>query len=314
MEDPRIEIDLVIPMVFPQDPEWRREYKRYHSGDATQNTRFRSWGTEQLLVRCCMKFMPWLRCIHILLAQESQVQGWMKDLAESHEAQCPEVRVVFHREFIPERLLPCFASPCIEMFLHRIPGLSEYFIYGNDDMFPLSPLEQEDFFRSAGPDGTMLPCQKITERVYPPNPNIFQRKCLYQLNMIAEHYGKHYTKKWPDTGHIFAAIRKSSCEEVWRRHGDEISMYLSPLKRNDRSYNHYIYQLYQQFSGEFVEHRPPRHYVDQKTPTKQLAGIIADPRAGIVCLNDNENTYDWRTRAAVARREIEKKLDTECLI
>ncbi len=312
MEDVRSEIDLVIPMVFPQDPEWRREYSRYHSGDATQNTRFRSWATEELLIRCCIKFMPWLRRIYILLAQESQMQRWMKNLAaEAQGTMQPEVRTVFHREFIPEKLLPCFASPCIEMFLHRIPGLSEYFIYGNDDMFPLSPLQPEDFFRQAEPDGTLLPCQKITERAYPPKPNIFQRKCLYQLNMIAKPYGKHYAEKWPDTGHIFAAIRRSSCEEVWRRHGDEISANLSPLKRNDRSCNHYIYQLYQQFSGQFVEHRPPRHYVDQRTPTKQLAGIIADPRAGIVCLNDNESTYDWRTRAAVARQEIKKKLDIE---
>lgn len=304
------DIDLVIPMVFPADPEWRREYQRFHIGDATKSERFRSWGTEELLVRCCIKFMPWLRRIYILLAQESQVQEWMKNLAaEPQGAIQPEVRTVFHREFMPANMLPCFASPCIEMFLHKIPGLSEYFIYGNDDMFPLSPLQPEDFFRQAEPDGTLLPCQKITERVYPPNPNIFQRKCMYQLNMIAERYGKHYTAKWPDTGHIFAAIRKSSCEEVWRRHGDEITYYLSPLKRNDRSYNHYIYMLYQHFEGLYVEHRPPRHYTDHETPTQRLAEIIRDPQAGMVCLNDNEKIFDWKVRAEMVHREIERKLE-----
>jgi hypothetical protein len=46
------------------------------------------------------------------------------------------------------------------MFLHRIPGLSERFIYGNDDMFPLSQLEPEDFFRGRNADmeGRALPC------------------------------------------------------------------------------------------------------------------------------------------------------------
>ena len=306
------EIDLVIPMVFPQDPEWRREYQRYHSGDATQSERYRSWGTEELLIRCCMKFMPWLRCIHILLAQESQVQEWMKDLAAKPQGtEQPEIRLVFHREFMPEKALPCFASPCIEMFLKDIPGLAECFIYGNDDMFPLSPLEASDFFRPTGkPTGTvaLLPCQRITDREYPMSPNVFQRKCMYQQNMIGKPFGLHFTGTYTDTGHIFAAIRKSSCEEVWRRHGEEITKYLSPLARNDRSYNHYIYLLYQQFSGQFVEHRPPRHYVDQSTTTKQMEAIIGDPRAGIVCINDNEKTYDWRTRAMVARREIQKKL------
>ena len=318
-------------MVFPQDPEWRREYQRYHSGDATQSERYRSWGTEELLIRCCMKFMPWLRCIHILLAQESQVQGWMKVLAAKPQGtEQPEIRLVFHREFMPEKVLPCFASPCIEMFLKDIPGLAECFIYGNDDMFPLSPLSPEDFFRAkpvssfkfqvSSNDGgsqpetcnlkpeTLWPCQRITDRAYPSNPNVFQRKCMYQQNMIGKPFGLHFTGTYTDTGHIFAAIRKSSCEEVWRRHGEEITKYLSPLARNDRSYNHYIYLLYQQFSGQFVEHRPPRHYVDQSTTTKQMEAIIGDPRAGIVCINDNENTYDWRTRAAIAIRAIKTKL------
>lgn len=294
------DIDLVIPMVFPQDPEWRREYQRYHSGDATLSERFRSWGTEELLIKCCMRFMPWLRRIHILLAQESQVQEWMRLVSRNNVTT--ELRIVFHKDFMPEKYLPCFASPCIEMFLKEIPELSEYFIYGNDDMFPLSPLEPEDFFREG------KPCQRITDRDYPISPNVFQRKCMYQQNMIGKPFGLHFTGTYTDTGHIFAAIRKSSCEEVWRRHGEEITKYLSPLARTDRSYNHYIYQLYQQFSGQFVEHRPPKHYVDQDTTTKQMTAVIGDPRAGIVCLNDNEKTYDWRTRAMVARREISEKL------
>ena len=297
-------IDLVIPMVFPTDPKWRREYARYHSGNATQHTRYRSWGTEELQVRCVMKFMPWVRRIHLLLASESQMQEWMIDLAENREAQWPEVRVVFHREFMPERYLPCFASPCIEMFLKNIPRLSEQFIYANDDMFPLSPLEPEDFFR----DGK--PCQHVTDRAYPTNPNTFHRKCMWQQNMIGKPFGKHFTKTYPDTGHVFSAILKSSCEEVWKRHGEEITKNLSPLKRNDRSANNWIYLLYQKYSGQFVDHRPPTHYTDHETMTCQLAEIIRDPQAGIVCLNDNENIYDWKIRAMIVREEIKKKLRT----
>ena len=299
------DIDLVVPMVFPQDPEWQRDYARYHSGgQVTSHVRFRSWDTEELLVRCCMKYMPWIRCIYILLARESQAQPWMRGLQSS------SLRIVFHREFIPAEHLPCFASPCIEMFMHRISGLSECFIYANDDMFPLSPLEPSDFFRS-GPDGTPLPCQVITDRTYPANPNTFQKKCMWQQNMIGKPFGKHFTRTYPDTGHIFSAILKSSCEEVWRRHGDEISKYLSPLSRTDHSANNWIYLLYQQYTGRYVAHRPIRHYTDQNTPTANLGAIIRDPQAGIVCLNDNERIGDWQQRAAIVRREIENKLNIE---
>lgn len=217
------DIDLVIPMVFPDDPEWQREYAKHHGNDATKNVRFRSWGTEELLVRCVMKYMPWVRCMHVILATPSQEQPWMQKFQVSGS----KFQVHFHRDFIPEQYLPCFASPCIEMFLHRIPGLSEHFIYANDDMFPLSPLEPEDFFRPGKPDGTVLPYQVITDRAYPANPNTFERKCMWQQNMIGKPFGKHFTRTYPDTGHIFSAILKSSCEEVWRRHGDEITKHLS---------------------------------------------------------------------------------------
>lgn len=331
------DVDLIIPMVFPQDPVWQAEYRKYRGGkDAMQHVRFRSWGTEELLVRCCMKYMPWLRCIHILLAGESQVQGWMRemkneelkmknDLAHKPQGTGPVLRIVYHRDFIPQEYLPCFSSPCFEMFLHRIPELSECFIYGNDDMFPLSPLKPEDFFRVTDPntastDGTkadahspagtvtLHPCVRFSEKAYPNNPNVFQRKCMAQLNMIGKPFGKHYENTYLKPSHSLAPIMKSVCEEVWRRHGDEITMHLSPLTRTDRSYNHYIYMLQAYFDGQTVGHTPREPYVGPKTATARIAQIIADPNAGIVCLNDNDKINDWEKRAEIARREIGKKL------
>ena len=293
-------IDLVIPMVFPADPQWQQEFTR-HKGNgagAVKHVRYRSWGTEELLVRCCMKYMPWVRRIHLLLASESQVQPWMQSFNLEHVT----LNIVFHRDFMPKEYIPCFSSPCIEMFLHRIPGLQEQFIYANDDMFPLSPLHPEDFFR----DGR--PCQRFVEKPAPAKPNIFQRKCMYQQNMIAAPFGKHYRRTWLKNGHSMAPILKSSCYEVWKRHGEEIIRYLSPLKRTDRSYNHYIYSLYQYFAALDVEHAPREQYVGKNTPVSQIAGIIRDPQAGIVCMNDNESLDDWQKRAAVVRKEIGNKI------
>ena len=304
------DVDLIIPMVFPQDPVWQAEYQKYRGGkDATQHVRFRSWGTEELLVRCCMKYMPWLRCIHILIAGESQVQGWMKEAAVVQQHTQPKVHIVFHKDFIPEDYLPCFSSPCFEMFLHKIPGLSECFIYGNDDMFPLSPLEPEDFFRpAASGTGALRPCVRFSEKAYPNNPNVFKRKCMAQLNMIGKPFGKHYNSTYLKPSHSLAPIMKSVCEEVWRRHGDEITMHLSPLTRTDRSYNHYIYMLQAYFDGQAAEHLPRERYVGPKTPTARIAKIIAEPDAGIVCLNDNDGIKDWEKRAAVVREAIRGKL------
>ena len=333
-------IDLVIPMVFPDDAKWLKVYSRYHKGDARGHVRFRSWGTEELLVKCCMKYLPWLRCIHLLLAGESQVQGWMEEMGArpwsedderrqpawrewldgarqwvarvfggeaEDEPHVPFVRVAFHRDFIPEDRLPCFSSPCIEMFLHRIPGLSEHFIYANDDMFPLSPLEEGDFFRKT--DSGIIPCQKLAEIPYPTRPNIFHRACMGGLNMVAAPFGRQFKRTYLKNGHSFAPYLKSSCEEVWRRHGEQILEKLSPLSRTADSYNQYLYAYYQHLAGLEIPHAPREQYVGRHTLTDDLAGIIRDPEAGIVCLNDNENIANWRQRAEIVRREMREKLE-----
>ena len=304
------EIDLVIPMVFPEDEEWQRTYGRYQGGNATRNVRFRSWGTEEMMVRCCLKNMPWLRRIYLLLASPSQVREWMVAVKQQHTGR---VRMVFHEEFIPEEFLPCFTSPTIEMFLHRIPGLAEHFIYANDDMFPLSPLKAEDFFRKPDfrddgitglRDDVFLPCQHWEEKSWPVRPSIFERKCRNQQQMIASGFGVQLGNTWLRSGHSFAPLLRSTCEAVWDRHGEEIKKHLSPLKRTEHSYNHYIYSLYQHFAGLEVDYQPKEQYAGKDTPTSEIAKIISDPEAGIVCINDHERISDWRERAKIVRETL----------
>lgn len=292
-------IDIVIPMVFPQDAEWQAEYERAKGGAAStlRHARYRSWDTERLQVECIRRYMPWVHRIHLLLARESQMQEWMRNI--DHSWRCS---IVFHREFMPKEYLPCFASPCIEMFLDKIPGLSEQFIYANDDMFPLSPLQPEDFFA----DGK--PCHRFDEQPAPEGPNLFERKCIFQTNMVGGPFGLHYKHTWLKAEHTFAPILKSSCREVWRRHGDEITRHLSPLKRTDRSVNHYVYMLYQRFAGLSIDRSPRQQYIGASTPLADVRRAIADPQAGIVCINDNGAVERWEERAKLVRDCIERKL------
>src|SRR6185312_8847543 len=46
---------------------------------------------------------------------------------------------------------PTFNSRVIEAAMWRIPGLSEHFIYANDDMFLNAPVSPENFFRDGKP-------------------------------------------------------------------------------------------------------------------------------------------------------------------
>ena len=170
-------------------------------------------------------------------------------------------------------------------------------------MFPLSPLSPDDFFR----DGR--PCQDVAECPYPSSPNLFHKACQGGLNMVAAPFGKRYSKTFIRNGHSFAPFLRSSCEEVWRRHGADIMAHLCPTKRRADSYNQYLYVYYQHLAGLGVNRAPRRRYMKADKPIDYIVQAIRDPKAGIVCLNDNETIKNWEARAATVRWEIEHKLE-----
>lgn len=303
------DIDLVIPMVFPSDPSWQAHYARFYGNKkaAMSDVRWRSWGIEELSIRCAIKYMPWLRRIHILLSGESQVQRWMETMAVHRQGTQPMFSVIFHREFIPNELLPCFNVNTIEMHLHRIPGLSEHFIYSNDDLIPLSPLAPEDFFRAAEPHGPLLPCQHHEEKPYPARPNTFQCFVKNGLDMVAADFGRRFTATWLKGGHSMQPMLRSTLEKVCSQHTDRISKSFT-VQRSDKNYNQYIFPFWQHLSGQYIDHVPRRQYVGIDTPTSDIADIIREADAGIVCLNDNELICDWEKRAEIVRKEVARKL------
>lgn len=288
------DIDLVIPMVFPTDKEWLADFHRFHNLDARQHVRFRSWGTEELLIQCCLKYMPWLHRIYILLARDSQVQPWMH--------RYPKVEIVMHRDFIPLKYLPCFTSPCIEMFIGRIPGLTEHFIYSNDDVFPLSPMQPTDFFRNG------RPCVHITSRQAPRNPNWFEKACLHQQHLVGSRFGKGDTSRMLSSNHSMSPILRSVTHKVWDTLNEDIRRNLCPLRRTEYSYNQYIYLLYQHFADLNTDYSPHEQYLGPGTPTSKLRALILDPNSGTLCLNDNENITDWKHRATIVKTAIAEKL------
>ncbi len=89
------------------------------------DVRYVQHGELRYCLRSIDKFTPWVR--RIFLMTDNQRPAWLKD----H----PKVTIVDHKEIIPAYLLPIFSSIAIEMHIHKIPGLAEHFIYGNDDFF-----------------------------------------------------------------------------------------------------------------------------------------------------------------------------------
>lgn len=286
-----MKIDYVIPMVFENDPIWKASYVS-NIGEKPNPTRYRSWGTEDLLVKCIKTFMPWIDTIIILLAHESQKQPWM---------DTEKVRIVYHREFIPKKYLPCFNSCTIEMFLPFIPDLAEYFIYGNDDMFPISPLLKSDFFVSG------KPCIDIEEKTFPEYKNTFHRKCKLQQDMIGKRFGWEGNDTWLYNGHSINAFVKSECFKCRVLFGKEIEDGITPL-RSVTSFNQYIYVLWQYFSKKYVDYAPMRKYLSACDSLDKIRDVILSDNVGVVCFNDYELVRDISNHAKVIREAIEEKI------
>ena len=325
-------IDYVVPMVFPDDMSWRHELQNLTGplcrDDARRNERYRTWGTEEILVKLIRKNLPWIRCIHIVLARKTQVQPWMKEMAG--DGQQPEVRVVLHQDFMPKEKLPTFNSRAIEMYLHKIPDLAPMFLYGNDDMFPLSPMGVSDFFQpcrerqgSAGEgrtdstDGTdkrekplraflgVLPCLHLTERAFPKVPNQYHWACLNGLNFVARNFGKQFHRTWLHTGHSVAPMLRQTIEMFWQRWPEEMERSVTPF-RMVQNYNQYIYLWWHWLSGQYIDHCPTRSYVatNQHTPDEIRQAI--QRAEGILCINDHSGADDLGPYATAAREELIK--------
>ena len=52
---------------------------------------------------------------------------------------------------MPKEILPTFNSCAIELHLHRIKGLSEQFVYFNDDMVLNAPVTPDYYFKDGLP-------------------------------------------------------------------------------------------------------------------------------------------------------------------
>lgn len=296
------DIDYVVPMVFPEDRKWQADLDgaRGYRENAAGEVRYRSWGTEELLIRCIRKNLPWIRTIHVILARPSQVQPWMKDyLVAKPQDTRPKVRVVFHKDIMPKEVLPTFNSRAIEMYLHRIPDLADYFLYGNDDMFPIAPMPVEDFFR----DG--LPCLHYKEKPFNPERK-FQVACINGLNFAASHFDKQFTDHWLRMGHNIVPMLKVTCEMFWQRWPKKMQASVTRF-RLPQNFNQYIYSWHQILSGQYIDHRAPRTYLSIDADVNNIIQAIRTAD-GLLCINDNSSVNDITNLAAVVRSEIMKRL------
>lgn len=154
-------VDIVYTWVDSSDPEWRAEKAKYARAagqiakDANATCRFRSRKELLYSLRSIEKYAPYVRKIFIVTAGHKP--AWIKE----H----PKITFISHAQiFRNPSSLPTYNSMAIESCLHRIPDLSEYYVYLNDDVFLGRPTTFSTFFTKNGKVKLFLTEKKISRK------------------------------------------------------------------------------------------------------------------------------------------------------
>ena len=145
-------IDIVIAWVDGNDLELKKKRHKYLTGDdasdAVSDTRFASNNEIYYNIASILKYVPF--CRHIYVVADNQRPEFIDEFAAQGLCAVDKIRVVDHREIFRgfEEYLPTFNTRSIESMLWNIEGLSEYFIYLNDDFFFNAPAQVEDFLKT----------------------------------------------------------------------------------------------------------------------------------------------------------------------
>lgn len=118
------------------------DLRDYSQNEDISASRFEDNEELRYSLRSLEKHAPWVR--HIYIVTNGQIPSWLN-------MDNPRLTVVSHEEiFVNKSHLPTFSSPAIESHLHRIKGLSDKFIYLNDDVMFGKEVWPDDFYTEAG--------------------------------------------------------------------------------------------------------------------------------------------------------------------
>lgn len=292
-------IDIIIPYVNGSDRHWIRDYINATGITMPSATRFRSWGTLKYLFRGIARYMPFVRQIVLIVARQSQVPLWVNT---------DRVKIVYHKDFIPEKYLPTFNSCTIESFLWNIPDLSDRIIYFNDDMFPVGPMTEDTFFTGNKPN------LKFTQPATYNTSQMFQSQCRSGIDMIttALNLPKFESGKIIRPYHISTSLTKESLDKVWGLCKDLIPKTLSTLRLH-KNVNQYIYSYYQYFAGEYEPKIVNYKYFEIYEKTiKDISNEILKGNYQMLCLNDTDKIKDYNRVRYLLTEAFDKKYPAKC--
>lgn len=235
-------------------------------------------------------FAKWVRRIYVFVNDGTVIPEWL--------AARRKVVVVRHSEVIPKNVLPLYNSVSIEFWLHRLPGLSERFIYGNDDMFFGRSVSPSDFFDRRGRMICRYKLGVSLRAALAADGGAYNSQLLNcrRLLGVADDSLPH---------HGFDGYLKSVLADFWREYPAEALASGSFRERSPKQLIRDVFALYAIKTGRGVRGKVRRFRLFWDSLYAELCDRpamerIRRRRPKMFCLNDSESCTDEDRRAAAA--------------
>lgn len=307
-------IDVVITWVDGNDSSWQKEKAKYLNNDISNNSfvsganRFEDQGLLKYWFRGIENCMPWVNKIFFVTC--GHYPSWLN-------LDNKKVVLVKHDEFMPKDYLPTFNSNSILLNLHKIPGLSDKFVYFNDDMFVINNCPSSNFFKKGLPldmaiqDIISAPdtdpfWDMMINNVMVINKNFKKKQCIkksrckwYSLKYSFKNLSKNvllskfnYFPGFRDI-HLPNAFLKSTFEEVWDKNYEICNSTCLHKFRTSEDITEWTMRYWQLAKGTFKPFNREKlgKYVSLKD-NSAIHYLAKNPKKPLVCLNDSTKNYE----------------------
>ena len=300
VSDVTFDIDIVFSWVDGSSAEFQRaraqRMKTYVVGEGDDSeARYRQLDELKYALRSVYLYAPWVR--HIFIVTDSPVPGWL--------AEHPSVTIVRSEDFFVDAAnLPTHNSHAIESQLHHIKGLSEHFLYSNDDMFFARAVSPDVFFSPGGVTRFIEATTRIGLGENNADRSGFENAARVNRGLLSEKFGRVTTRHLE---HAPTPLRKSVLFEMEREFPAEFARTAaSPFRsRTDISVTNSFYHYYALMTGRAVVQTDAKvTYVETtlKSSLRQMRTLLKRRDQTFFCLNDGsvpEISIETRTHAVL---------------
>ena len=188
--DITFDIDIVFSWVDGSSAEFQRmralRMQSYVVGVGDDSAaRYRQLDELRYALRSVHLYAPWIR--RIFIVTDSPTPAWLVD----HSSVTIVPSSAF---FLDQSSLPTHNSHAIESQLHHIEGLSEHFLYSNDDMFFARPVSPDMFFSPGGVTKFIEATTRIGLGENSPERSGFENAARVNRALLRERFGRVTTR------------------------------------------------------------------------------------------------------------------------